>query len=148
MFEKSKSISEFISLSSPFSNPNNSSPCREDFQTPVSFSAQVVFLEVGVDAGSKGLGEIRCVAAVSNGRNLHGVKVEPWILRVVHSEHRMPTEFFTSTGSAEGRLGLGDFPNTQRFGRDLEVLVVVDEFHEFLERELLGRGNAQALVRA
>ena len=121
---------------------------RFQVQTPISLAAQVVFLEVGVDAGTKGFGEIRRVSAVSDGRNLHEVKVEPRILRVVHSGHRMPTEFFTSLGSAEGRLGLGDFPNPQRLGRDLEVLVVVDEFHEFLERELLGRGNAQALVRA
>ena len=58
---------------------------RFQVQTPISFAAQVVFLEVGVDAGTKGFGEIRRVAAVSDGRNLHEVKVEPRILRVVHS---------------------------------------------------------------
>ena len=58
---------------------------RFQVQPPIALSAQVVVLEIGVDAGTEGLGEVRRVAAVADGRNLHDSKVEPVSAPVVHS---------------------------------------------------------------
>ena len=116
---------------------------RFQVKSPVAFAAQVLFLEVRIHASAEGFGEVGGVPAVANCRYLHSRKLRAKAGDRVRQSHRMHTEFFTLP---KRRLGLRNLPNAQAFGRHFQVLVVVDELHEFLERELFRRRDAQPLV--